>query len=95
MPLYVRSRNLCSLEGLIRQLSTLPPCSRFCGIIIRVHLAIREDSLGGIVTGGRELRDNAFGEVFGGPPTVGDSRLIKGADCKRTSRSWEGIEKNP
>ena len=54
---------------------------------MRVHLAIREDSLGGIVTGGRELRENASGEAFRGPPTVGDSRLRKGAECKRTSRS--------
>ena len=54
---------------------------------MRVHLAIREDSLGGLVTGGRELMDNAFGEVFGGPSAVGDSRLRKGAECRRTNRS--------
>lgn len=87
MPLYIRSRNLVSLEGLIRQLSTLPPCSRFCGISMSVHLAIREGSLGGIVTGGRELIENAFGEVLGGPPNVGDSRLRRGIKLRRINRS--------
>ena len=54
---------------------------------MRVHLAIREDSLGGIVTGGRELIENAFGEVFGGPPAVGDSRLNRGVELRRINRS--------
>ena len=86
IPLYIRSRNLVSLQRLI-QLSTLPPCSRFCGTSMSVHLETREDSLGGTVTGGRELREDAFGEVFGGPPVVMDNRLRRGAEYNRTRRS--------
>ena len=52
-----------------------------------VHLAIREVSLGGIVTGGRESIENAFGGVLGGPPATGDSRLRRGTKLRRINRS--------
>jgi len=54
---------------------------------MRVHLKIREDSLGGTVTEGRELRDDALGEAFRGPSVIGDIRLRRGAELSRTNRS--------
>ena len=71
----------------MHQLSTLLPGSRFDGTSMRVHLAIREDSFGGITTGGRESRESAFGEMLIGYFVIGDIRLRRGAEWRRISRS--------
>lgn len=80
IPLYIRSRSLDSFEARIRQPSTLLPCPAILGTSIRVHLSMRDDSLGDTVAGGKELIIIALGGAEGGPGEATVNFLSKGAE---------------
>lgn len=54
---------------------------------MRAHFSIREASLTGRGTGGKDVRVVAWAGVFLGPAEVRASRLRSKAEAKRTSRS--------
>jgi len=56
---------------------------------------MREASLGGTDTTGKQSRVGAFGEAVEGPGGAVESFLSKGAELRRISRSCETIEKKP
>lgn len=95
IPLYIRSQNLCSFEGLIPQKSMLPPSSREAGTSIRLHLAVRKPSLIGIgLSGCRGSRDGLAGPLVTAAVRCasGRRRCTAGMGMRR---SCEGVVKKP
>jgi len=56
---------------------------------------MREVSLGGGRTRGRELRDVGRVSAEAGPVNAGERRLASGAEGTRIRRSCDGTEKKP
>lgn len=76
-------------------MSILPPWSRFDGLSILAHLAIRVGSFGVTMVGGSVLRDIAFVGAFLAIVIFLDSRLSSGPDGIKTNRSCDVTVKKP